>query len=165
MYKLLYLLPFIFIVSFVPLHTFQSYQNPVWAVNTYSTHPPSVIEECRVTEVECHIPIHLLEALVLYESSGKRSARHVNKDGSIDRGPCQFNSEFIRLYAEKFNSGRMFDPESNESIKVAGRVLASRYVELGTWRKAIASWNPNKKNYAEHVYKIYYRLLSLDKIS
>ena len=159
MIKLLYLLPMCFLVSFVPLSHFPYHSNPIWRVNIVADHPPSIMEECHIVEVVNHIPDHLLEALVLRESSGSANAVHHNGDGSIDIGPCQFNNRFIRMYADRFNYGRLFDPRSNEAVHVAGRALKSRYIELGSWRKAIASWNPGEKHYADHVYRVYYALI------
>ena len=131
--------------------------------------PPPIQKELTIWEVAhniediYNIPSDLLASLIWYESRGKMTAFHRNSNGTVDEGPCQYNSYWRKKVFSRYNNGEDFDPYSIISIKVAGAALAERYAENGSWYDTIASWNPGQKTYAQGVLNAYLERKVIDK--
>lgn len=131
-------------------------------LSLYAYHPPSTIIAADQVEQFYSLPDCLLKADMLWESNGKLYATNKNRDGSIDRGPMQYNDRAIADYAKLYNNGELFEPYSTDSIVVAGKEILGRYRKLGTWRMAIQKRNAGEKKYADNVLKVYLRLKGMN---
>jgi len=95
---------------------------------------------CYAGSVETHVPLSIIRGIVMYESNGDINAIRHNRDGTVDRGPGQLNSQYISYFEWKFNEGRAIDPHSAESILITARILAHNYKIFGSWEKAITAY-------------------------
>jgi soluble lytic murein transglycosylase-like protein len=94
---------------------------------------------------ETGVPVWLLCRLITWESGWNpecnRGRARQNRDGSWDLGLAQLNSRNLVLF-EGFNDGRSVDPWDPETaIRIAARLLAANYAELGTWQAAVCAYN------------------------
>lgn len=92
---------------------------------------------------ETGVPADIACRLIQEESGWNRFARHVNSDGSVDKGLMQLNSKYIKSdYRWRFNDGRKIDPfDAETSMRVGLRKLALNHTRLGSWWSAVAAYN------------------------
>jgi len=131
-------------------------------LSLYAYHPPSTMIAADQVEQFYSLPDCLLKADMFWESNGKLYATNRNRDGSIDRGPMQYNDKAIADYSKWYNAGELFEPYSTDSIVVAGKEILGRYKKLGSWRTAIQKRNSKDKKYSENVFKVYLRLKGMN---
>jgi len=102
---------------------------------------PSEIEKyCVLGSEETRVPLSIIRGIVLYESKGDLKASNKNRNGTIDLGPGQLNSQYLSYYEWKFNKGKKIDPHSAESILITARIMAANYKEFRDWMRAITAY-------------------------
>lgn len=131
-------------------------------MSLYGFHAYSVWQEADAIEAQYNLPADLLKALIYWESGGKMNAYNRNKDKSIDRGPVQLNSACLERFAYAYNNGEPINPNSLDSVRIAGKLLSDLYRKYGTWRSAVQHYNYHAKGYADSVFNLYLRFKGLD---
>ena len=131
-------------------------------MSLYGFHAKSVWQEADAIEVQYNLPTDLLKALILWESGGKLNAYNRNKDKSIDRGPVQLNSACLPRFERVYNNGEPINPNSLDSVRIAGKLLMDHYKRYGSWRSAVQHYNYHAKGYADSVFSLYLKLKGLD---
>jgi len=81
------------------------------------------------------LPVNLVIALVITESEFNENARNRNKNGTSDHGLFQLNSSTFYW----LSSSMLMNPKKN--IELGTVFLRDLYDEMGTYEKAIASYN------------------------
>jgi soluble lytic murein transglycosylase-like protein len=90
------------------------------------------------------IPPEALESIAFVESGFDPAAvSPLRENGQRDLGMFQFNSRYLRWYADAYNSGRPFDPmEPAEAALVAARHLRfMRDYYGGSWPMVFLAYN------------------------
>ena len=91
------------------------------------------------------VPKGVLADVLAHESAWNPSAVHVNSGGSVDRGIAQINS----WAHPNVTASQAFSPSF--AIPWAARFLRAKYTAAGTWRQAVAAYNPGAPGYASAV--------------
>jgi hypothetical protein len=89
------------------------------------------------------IPVEIIVAIIWVESSFRSNAiSPIRADGHKDLGICQFNSEFLEWYSEKYNDGVFFDPmDPVVAINIAALHIRWLYERYGHWPDVAMAYN------------------------
>jgi hypothetical protein len=92
---------------------------------------------------ETGIPIEIIAAILKNESHFSPDAQSpIRENGHRDMGICQFNSQYIEWYSERYNSGVVFDPMNPaEAIPVMARHIKWLYERYGYWPDVVMAYN------------------------
>jgi len=89
------------------------------------------------------IPIEIIAAILQRESHFSPEAQSpIRENGHRDMGICQFNSQYIDWYSERYNGGVIFDPMNpEEAIPIMAQHIKWLYERYGHWPDVIMAYN------------------------
>jgi len=92
---------------------------------------------------ETEIPIEIISAILQRESRFSPGAQSpIRENGHRDMGICQFNSQYINWYSERYNGGVVFDPmDAEKAIPVMARHIKWLFERYGHWPDVIMAYN------------------------
>ena len=89
-----------------------------------------------------NVPTWIMSRLIEYESGWNPYAVNENKNGSVDEGICQLNSDCVGDFERMYNMGlpiNTFDWRQN--LRMGIKHLRYLYDKTGSWWSAVASYN------------------------
>lgn len=89
----------------------------------------------------------VLAAVIGHESSWQVAARHVNTNGSVDRGLAQINNEAH----PQVTNALAYSPQY--ALDWSAGYIAKAFARSGSWSSAVQSYNPGAPGYAQTVLK------------
>jgi hypothetical protein len=96
---------------------------------------PSIQSMIASSSQKYNVPLPLLTTQIKHESSFNPMARHVNTDGSVDRGIAQIND---KAHPE-ISDSQAYDPQF--AIDWMGKTMGEKFTRLGSWDKALSEYN------------------------
>lgn len=119
------------------------YTPPVYKINPLVKAPARYRQLTLRVLKESKIPAEIFIAMIMRESSWRANAVNTkNKNGSVDYGIAQLNSNCLEEFKWKFYNNKEYDPMNPvPSLWIASRLLKAHYGEFGTWPKAISAYN------------------------
>jgi soluble lytic murein transglycosylase-like protein len=95
------------------------------------------------------VPVQLLQAIALQESSGNARAFNRNRNGSYDIGLMQINSAWLpTLSRHGISSEHLFDP--CVSVLVGAWILSNNFARLGYNTQGLGAYNAVTPHKREH---------------
>lgn len=116
----------------------------LWVIGSvvYSEAPIKYAKEFIECCDDYNVPTWIMSRLIEYESGWNPYAVNENKNGSIDEGICQLNSDCIDDFERMHNMGlpiNTFDWRQN--LRIGIKHLRYLYDKTGSWWSAVASYN------------------------
>jgi soluble lytic murein transglycosylase-like protein len=88
------------------------------------------------------VPLNILIGLLREESHFNPNTTNINKNGTIDKGIAQLNSDYQSDFEWFDNNQKAFDPyDADTSIMVAASYLRRLYKCFRSWDLAVAAYN------------------------